>query len=37
MDRKEEIDSFLEDVEEMEPKKEDGKVRSFFRWFGELF
>ena len=37
MDTKEEIDSFLEDVEEMEPKKEDGKVRSFFRWFGELF
>ena len=37
MDRKEEIDSFLEEVEEMEPKKEPGKIRSFFRWFGELF
>ena len=37
MDRKEEIDSFLEEVEETEPEKEPGKIRSFFRWFGELF
>ena len=37
MDRKEEIDSFLEEVEETEAKKEDGKVKSFFKWFGELF
>ena len=37
MDRKEEIDSFLEEVEEREPEKEPGKIRSFFRWFGELF
>jgi len=36
-DRKEEIDSFLEEVEETEPEKEPGKIRSFFRWFGELF
>lgn len=37
MNRKEEIDSFLEEVEEMEPKKEDGKLKSIFKWFGELF
>ena len=37
MDRKEEIDSFLEEVEETEPKEEDGKVKSFFKWLGELF
>ena len=37
MDRKEEIDSFLEEVEETEAKKEDGKVKSFFKWLGELF
>lgn len=37
MDRKEEIDSFLEDVEEIEFKKEDGKIKSFFKWFGEFF
>jgi len=37
MDRKEEIDSFLEEVEETKPEKEPGKIRSFFRWFGELF
>ena len=39
MDRKEQIENFLEDVEdeEIESKKEDGKIRSFFRWFGELF
>ena len=37
MDRKEEIDNFLEEVEETEPKKEGGKIKSFFKWFGELF
>ena len=37
MDRKEEIDSFLEEVEETEPEKEGGKIKSFFKWFGELF
>ena len=37
MDRKEEIDSFLEEVEETEPEKKDGKIKSFFKWFGELF
>ena len=37
MDRKEEIDSFLEEVEETKPEKEPGKIKSFFKWFGELF
>ena len=37
MNRKEEIDNFLEEVEETEPKKEGGKIKSFFKWFGELF
>ena len=37
MDRKEEIDNFLEEVEEVEPEKEEGKIRKVIRWFGELF
>ncbi|AGM24207.1 MULTISPECIES: cell division protein FtsA [Fusobacterium] len=37
MDRKEEIDNFLGEIEEVEPEKEEGKIRKVIRWFGELF
>ncbi|WP_029758150.1 MULTISPECIES: cell division protein FtsA [Fusobacterium] len=37
MDRKEEIDNFLGEIEEREPKKEEGNFKKFIKWFGELF
>ena len=37
MDRKEEIDNFLGEIEEVKPEKEEGKIRKVIRWFGELF
>lgn len=37
MNRKEEIDNFLDEIEETKSEKEEGKVKKFFKWFGELF
>lgn len=37
MDRKEEIDIFLGSTEDREPEKEEGNLRKFIKWFGELF
>lgn len=37
MDRKEEIDDFLNEIEKEEPKKEAGKIKKMFKWVKELF
>ena len=37
MDRKEEIDDFLKEIEKEEPKKEAGKIQKMFKWVKELF
>lgn len=37
MDRKEEIDIFLGNTEDRKSEKEEGNLRKFIKWFGELF
>ena len=37
MDRKEEIDDFLNEIEKEEPKEEAGKIKKMFKWVKELF
>ena len=37
MDRQEEIDDFLKEIEKEEPKKEAGKIQKMFKWVKELF